>query len=83
MKKFGKELTKLQETAVKLIEKQGLRVTRISDEDVITCEWCDKTSKAVHVEFIGDLPHMQSTVFENKNFHSQSDWFVCGTCSNS
>lgn len=83
MKKFGKELTKLQEKAANLIEKQGYHVTSVSDEHVITCEWCDKTSKAVHIGFVGDIPRMQSTIFEDKNFRYQSGWFVCGTCPNS
>ena len=83
MKDLGKELTKLQEKAVSLIEEQGYRVTSVSDECVICCEWCDKTSKAVHVGFVGDTPHMQSTIFEDKNFHYQSEWFVCGTCPES
>lgn len=49
MERFGKKLTKLQEKAVKLAEKAGRTIIRISDEDIIPCEWCDKTTKAVYI----------------------------------
>lgn len=66
------------------MEKQGRYVTRVSDEDLVCCEWCDKKSKAVHIGFSDTIQsNLQSTIFEDENFCCQSEWFVCGTCPGS
>lgn len=82
MKRFGKELTKLQEKAVKLTERAGHAIIRISEENTVPCEWCDKTTRAVYIGYNTEHGHMQGVCFEDENFHLQNEWCVCGTCEN-
>ncbi len=84
--------------AIKQVEKDIRKnkypcvVGHISKVYVGGCEWCDNTTRRIHIsvnptssaQFTrGHCNSGQYTIHEDPNFTSQSEWFVCGTCVNS
>lgn len=64
----------------------------VSKVGSLGCEWCDNFTKSIFIgvkknegapDFTkGHCNNGQYAIFEDKDFRSQSEWFVCGKCAN-
>ena len=87
-----------KESAIKEVEldikknKYPCKINYVSKVFNMQCEWCNNSSRVIHIgvcqtkkdEFTrGHCNNGLYTIFEDKSFHCQAEWFVCGKCENS
>ena len=86
----NKAIQKTKENLKK--NKTKAKILRVSEVKQSICEWCNNKTRSVTIEFTptshkqfdgGFCCYGTMVIFEDKSFHSQAEWFVCGKCENS